>query len=111
MRFLRWLLLAVYTALATLPLFWMALTSFKTRDDSISQHARFVPVLAQEEGPQRHTFVPTTSSYAALSTVHAGASSSFWSYLRSSVVIGTLSTLASVLLGTLCAYGFSRFRI
>jgi len=111
MRLLGWILLAVYTALATLPLFWMALTSFKTRDDSISQHPRFVPVLEQETDPLRHTFQPTTSSYAALSTVHAGARHHFWSYLQSSVVIGAFSTLASVLLGTLCAYGFSRFRI
>ena len=43
--------------------------------------------------------------------MHAGARHSFWSYLANSVVIGTLSTIASVLLGTLSAYGFSRFRI
>ncbi|HUR27877.1 MAG TPA: carbohydrate ABC transporter permease [Planctomycetota bacterium] len=111
MRVLGWILLAVYAALATLPLLWMALTSFKARDDAISQHARFVPAVEAPADPARHTFVPTISSYAALGSVHAGAQENFWSYLRNSVVIGALSTLASVLLGTLCAYGFSRFRV
>lgn len=111
MKLARWLLIVVYTALAALPLFWMALTSFKARDDAISSHPRFLPSLAQAADPERATFVPTVSSYAALAHVHAGARHSFWSYLANSVVIGTLSTIASVLLGTLCAYGFSRFRI
>jgi multiple sugar transport system permease protein len=111
MKALAWIVLLAYTALATLPLLWMAATSFKAREDSIAQHARFVPALSASSDPARHTFVPTTDSYAALSTVHAGAQQDFWSYLRSSVLIGALSTVASVLLGTCCAYGFSRFRI
>src|SRR5439155_13186592 len=32
-------------------------------------------------------------------------------YLANSIIIGVLSTLASVALGTACAHGFSRFRI
>jgi multiple sugar transport system permease protein len=111
MKVLRWLVLVVYTALATLPLLWMAVTSVKSRDDAISQHARFIPTLAENSDPLRHSFTPTSASFAALSDVHAGAQHNFWSYLGNSVVIGALSTLASVLLGTLCAYGFSRFTV
>ena len=111
MKVVRWIVLIVYSALATLPLFWMVVTSFKTRDDAISQHARFAPALVESSDPLRHSFTPTVASFAALSQVHAGAQHSFWSYLGNSVVIGALSTLASVLLGTLCAYGFSRFSI
>ncbi len=47
--------------------------------------------------------------------VEAGTASererSFLGYLLSSLVIGFASTLATVALGTACAYGFSRFRI
>lgn len=111
MRALGWLLLCVYAVLATLPLMWMATTAFKHRDDAISPHARFIPVAQAGEAADRATFEPTLSSFAALSKVHAGAKADFWSYLFNSVVIGSLSTIASVLLGTLCAYGFSRFRI
>jgi multiple sugar transport system permease protein len=110
-KFARWILLAVYALLATLPLLWMATTSFKAREDAISQHARFVPTLEQAQDPQRNSFVPTVAPFAALARVHSGAQHSFWSYLANSVIIGALSTLASVLLGTACAYGFSRFRI
>ena len=111
MKMLGRILLVVYTLLATLPLLWMALTAFKTRDDAISQHARFLPALDAGVDSRRTTFAPTLASFAALSHVHSGAQKSFWSYLGSSVIIGALSTLASVLLGTVCAYGFSRFRI
>ncbi len=111
MRIVAWLVLAVYAVLATAPLLWMATTSFKTREDATSPYARFVPVLEQPAEASRHAFVPTTDSFAALSQVHAGAQHNFWSYLQSSIVIGACSTVASVLLGTLCAYGFSRFKI
>ncbi len=111
MKFLRWSVLIVYTLLATLPLLWMAVTSIKGREDTISQHARFIPTADASTDAQRHTFVPTTASFAALAEVHSGARHNFWSYLTNSVVIGALSTVASVLLGTLCAYGFSRFPV
>ncbi|MBK8177728.1 MAG: carbohydrate ABC transporter permease [Planctomycetes bacterium] len=121
MQLLRGLFLLVYGLLATLPLCWMALSSLKSRDDTISPYARFVPSLVQEaarsvgaplgSAAAVSTFTPTVAAYGALSSVHAGAQGSFWSYLRSSVLIGVLSTAASVLLGTCCAYGFSRYRI
>jgi multiple sugar transport system permease protein len=94
---LRRLVLVVYFVAATLPLAWMAVTSFKTRDDAISLEPRLMPT--------------TTEAFATLSQAHAGAEESFWSYLWNSVAIGLGSTLASVALGTLAAYGFSRYPI
>jgi multiple sugar transport system permease protein len=109
-KLLRALVIGAYAALALLPLLWMALTSLKERADTISQDARFVPVLGRdgERGPE---FPVTLGAYGELSEVHVGAEQSFWEHLGHSVVIGALSTLASVVLGTLAAYGFSRFRI
>ncbi|HEX6885187.1 MAG TPA: carbohydrate ABC transporter permease [Planctomycetota bacterium] len=111
MRLLRVLVLGLYAALALLPLLWMGLTSLKTREDTIAQRARFVPVLARATEPDSATFPATLEAYGALGTVHVGAEQSFWEHLAHSVVIGLFSTLASVLLGTSAAYGFSRFRI
>lgn len=111
MKLLRVLVLGLYAALALLPLLWMGLTSLKTRDDTIAPRARFVPVLSHATAPDSAAFPATLEAYGALGTVHVGAEQSFWEHLGHSVVIGLLSTLASVLLGTSAAYGFSRFRI
>jgi multiple sugar transport system permease protein len=110
-RLLRWLALALYAALALLPLLWMALTSLKARADTIAQHPRIVPVLARETAADSLAFPATLAAYGRLNAVHVGAEQSFWEHLGHSVVIGLFSTLASVLLGTTAAYGFSRFRI
>jgi multiple sugar transport system permease protein len=110
-RPVRWLVIGVYFLLATLPLVWMAVTSIKTRDDTIAQTAKYLPVVGIDPGPQDRTFRATLESYGHLNVVHAGAQQSFWRHLQNSVVIGVCSTLATVVLGTLCAYGFSRFRV
>jgi multiple sugar transport system permease protein len=108
---LRWIVIAVYFAVAMLPLAWMALSSVKARDDTIRPHANFVPALEAPADPKSITFRATTESYAELNTVHAGAQASFWGHLANSLIIGLTSTLCSVALGTTCAYGFSRFKI
>ncbi|HET6165067.1 MAG TPA: carbohydrate ABC transporter permease [Planctomycetota bacterium] len=113
MRVVQRLLLLVYFVVATLPLAWMAVTSLKTRDDAISLDARVVPLpFAADDGARAPlTFTATTDGFRRLSHVHVGAEEDFWSYLRNSVFIGLGSTLASVVLGTLAAYGFSRYPI
>jgi multiple sugar transport system permease protein len=111
MRLLRILAIAVGLLSAALPLLWMALSSIKHRDATISQHAKVVPALSAPASDSSLLFEATDEAYRDLHTVHAGAQHSFWHHLGNSVVIGVLSTLASVLLGTCCAYGFSRFRI
>ena len=110
MRWVRLLVVGGYLFLALLPLIWMALTSVKTRADTISREPRLVPWTAPAE-PDSLTFAPTVDAYRELGQVVAGARYSFWHHLTNSAVIGLFSTLASVLLGTACAYGFSRFRI
>jgi multiple sugar transport system permease protein len=46
-----------------------------------------------------------------LASPNTGKTHAFFQYLLNSMIIGLLSTLASVMLGTGCAYGFSRFKI
>lgn len=120
MRWLARLIVAGYFVVATLPLLWMALTSLKAKDDAISLHPRFVPTLAAPAGggaagapvdDERVTFAATLGAYAKLGEVHVGARASYFEHLGNSVVIGLLSTALSVALGTLAAYGFSRFKV
>ena len=43
MKALRGGVILIYFVIATLPLAWLALTSIKTYDDTISAHAKFIP--------------------------------------------------------------------
>lgn len=112
MNILRALVIVPYFLLAALPLGWLVLTSLKSYEDTISAHAKFIP-WAGAAGATRESavFEPTLSAYAQLAEPVAGTSHDFYHYLGNSIIIGLLSTLAAVSLGTLCAYGFSRFRV
>jgi len=112
MKLARALVIVPYLVLATLPLGWLALTSFKSYEDTITAHAKFVPSTgagARTEGSVK--FAASFDAYRSLSKSVAGTPRDFYHYLGNSIVIGVLSTLAAVCLATLCAYGFSRLRI
>lgn len=113
MNWLRALVIIPYFVLATLPLAWLALTSIKTYDDTISANAKFVPAseVSAKSGEPSSRFEATVDAYRNLSKPVAGTPRDFFHYLGNSVLIGVLSTLAAVSLGTLSAYGFSRFEI
>ena len=113
MNALRAMLVIPYFILATLPLGWLALTTFKTYDDTITAHAKFVPWVDSDDARKEDSvkFTASLDAYRGLAKPVAGTPHDFYHYLGNSVLIGVLSTLAAVCLGTLCAYGFSRFRI
>jgi multiple sugar transport system permease protein len=111
MKLVRALVVLLGFLVAALPLLWMGLSSIKHRDATISQHPKVIPAFAASDSDASPLFVPTLDAYRGLGEVHVGAQHSFWHHLASSALIGLLSTLASVLLGTCCAYGFSRFSV
>jgi multiple sugar transport system permease protein len=111
MTLVRALVIVPYFVLATLPLAWLALTSFKTYDETISTHAKFVPWPDSNASEASPAFEATVAAYRDLSKPVAGTPKDFYHYLGNSVLIGLLSTLAAVSLGTLAAYGFSRFEL
>ncbi len=112
MRFLRVLLVVLALIHAVAPIAWMALTSLKRKEDTTSLTARFVPAPPDSlPGPQSRLFPVTVDAYSNLLRPGAGSDRSFSYYLGNSLLIGLASTIASVLLGTSCAYGFSRFRV
>ena len=109
MNWLRALVIVPYLLIASAPLGWLTLTSFKEYDDTISATAKFVP--SGSSGRDSVTFEPTLGAYAKLSEAVAGTDHNFYHYLLNSIIIGLLSTFAAVALGTACAYGFSRFKV
>jgi multiple sugar transport system permease protein len=111
MKALRTAAILFFTLVGILPLAWLVLTAFKHHPDAITATAKFLPVPGAEVGGSGLAFSPSFEGFAHLSDVHEGMESSFLDHLLNSVVIGVVSTLASVALGTSCAYGFSRFRI
>ena len=111
MKALRIVVIVGYTFIGVLPLAWLVLTAFKHHPDTITANAKFLPLPGAEPGGTGFAFSPTVEAFASLAKAHAGSELPFLDYLLNSVVIGLLSTLASVALGTSCAYGFSRFRI
>ena len=101
--------LGSYFFIAALPLVWLLLTSVKTRTDVIDPSFRVLPTQTVEASPP--SFNPTTAGYRDLNEPISGSVHGFLHFLWNSIVIGLLSTIASVALGTSCAYGFSRFDI
>jgi multiple sugar transport system permease protein len=116
----------IYAIVAILPLFWIAATAFKSQSDAIAYPPKvvFQPTL---EGyvnlftvrtRQTPDFIanlpPATTWYDKLVRKHdmviAGPSKVVPRFINS-LVIGFGSTFLAVLLGTLAAYAFSRFRI
>jgi multiple sugar transport system permease protein len=111
MKALRIAVITLYTFVGVLPLLWLVLTAFKHHPDTITASAKFIPIPGTAIGAEGLSFAPTIEGFAHLAEAPAGAEFSFLEHLMNSTIIGVLSTLASVALGTSCAYGFSRFRI
>ncbi len=111
MRTLRVLVIAAFLLVGSLPLVWLGLTAFKAHADTIAANAKFLPLPGVPVGAPGRSFAPTLDGFAHLAEPNSGDESSFLDHLLSSVIVGVTSTLASVALGTACAYGFSRFRV
>jgi multiple sugar transport system permease protein len=116
----------LYALIATTPLIWIGATAFKSPEDAIAYPPKvfFTPSL---EGyvnlftvrtRQTPEFIaslpPATSWYDKLvrsrNMVIAGPSKVVPRFMNS-IVIGFGSTFLAVILGTLAAYGFSRFKV
>jgi multiple sugar transport system permease protein len=119
-------LVILYALISMVPLVWIVLTSFKTPTDSISYPPKilFEPSLegyvnlfttrTRQTASFIATLPPPTTWYDRLvrsrNMVIAGPSKYVPRYLNS-LVIGFGSTFLAVLLGTMTAYGFSRFKV
>jgi multiple sugar transport system permease protein len=110
---LFWLALGVAFIFFMFPLYWMLVTSLKARSEVTLLPPTYFPFF---------DFKPTTINYLAVftkiselgtatqSTANT-ALSAFPLHLFNSVVIAGGATVLAVILGTLAAYAFSRFKI
>ena len=103
-RIVFWLLIALTLFFFLFPLYWMFLSSIKQPGDVTSLPPRFIPFVQ---------FKPTLANYAAvLSTSAMGSRQNTFPWaLLNSVLVGGTATVVAVILGTLTAYAFSRFRV
>ena len=109
-----WFALAVVFLFFMFPLYWILISSFKTRADIVTTTPTYLPYIE---------FEPTLNNYRDVlfggarasgegSTVTSSADvSGFRDRLINSVIITGLSTALAVLVGTLTAYAVSRFTI
>lgn len=116
----------VYALITIVPLLWIFMTGFKTPPDSISYPPKvfFEPSLegyvnlfttrSRQTPEYMNSLPPPQSWYEKLvrsrNMVIAGPSK-YGERFMNSLIIGFGSTFLSVFLGTLAAYGFSRFRV
>jgi multiple sugar transport system permease protein len=119
-------LVIAYALVSMVPLLWIVVTGFKTPPDSISYPPKilFEPSLegyvnlfttrTRQTSEFIATLPPATAWYDRLvrsrNMVIAGPSKYLPRYINS-IIIGFGSTLLAVILGTMSAYGFSRFKV
>jgi multiple sugar transport system permease protein len=97
-------LLLVYVAVVMLPIAWMALTAIKHPSDTALRPPRFIPgTSASSASKESRTFEVSSLNFNQFKGEDVPG------YLLNSVIIATVSTVASVFLGAFAAYGFSRF--
>lgn len=87
----------VFTLVYLFPLYWMVITSFKTKEEIFSATPTF--------WPKKISF----DAYITQFTVHDGIS--MFSYLKNSLIIAVGATLISTTLAMFAAYGLARYRM
>jgi multiple sugar transport system permease protein len=88
-----WTITAFCVFVAVGPVYWAITTALKSRADAFAY-------------PPAFTFSPSLDSYHELFSRFA-----FGHPLATSLIVGTVSTAIAVVVGSLAAYAFSRFRI
>lgn len=119
-------LVILYAVITMIPLAWIFMTGFKTPPDSISYPPKvfFEPSMEgyvnlfttrSRATPEALQALPPPANFAEEIVRERGmvivGPSKFGERFLNSVIIGFGSTFLSIVLGTLAAYGFSRFKI
>jgi multiple sugar transport system permease protein len=126
LRWLAGLIVVTYAVVSVLPIVWIGMTAFKSQSDAIAYPPKvfFTPTLEgfvdlfTVQTHQPHEFIaklpPPTTWYEKLARDHdkviAGPSRVVERFANS-IIIGFGSTILATFLGTLAAYGFSRFKV
>lgn len=109
-----WVALGIVFIFFMFPLYWILISSFKTRADIVATTPTYFPFIEFEPTLDNFTDVLIGGSQetGSGSTVTASADvSEFRDRLINSIIITGASTMLAVLVGTLTAYAVSRFTI
>lgn len=113
-RIFIWLALGIVFLFFMFPLYWILISSFKTRADIVTTTPTFIPYVE---------FEPTLNNYRDVllggerqsgegsTTTSSADVSEFRDRLINSIIVTGASTTLAVLVGTLTAYAVSRFTI
>ena len=105
---LGWAVLGLVMLVTLFPFYWMLRTSFSTTVSLGSDPGSLLPVDFTLGAYQRVLGLATTQE--ALAEGGSGASINFWSYLRNSLIVATVTTVGQVLFCSMAAYAFARLR-
>ena len=97
-RILSWIILLIILAIALFPLYWLAVSAFKTRQQIFTT-------------PPQLFFKPTLENFSLIFFNKSGTDTNFTFFFKNSIIITLLSTMFSVVFGSLAAYSLSRFKI
>jgi multiple sugar transport system permease protein len=111
---LFWLALTIAFVFFLFPLYWMLVTSLKQRSEVNLLPPTFLPFVDFQ--PTAINYLAVFTKVSELGTVTAESQpnteiSAFPLHLFNSVVVAGGATVLAVILGTLAAYAFSRFKI
>ncbi|HEV8640151.1 MAG TPA: carbohydrate ABC transporter permease [Methylomirabilota bacterium] len=110
---LRHAVLVAWVLVVLFPVFWMVLTSFKDAGDWVSWPARWAPFVDFEPTLLNYRqifYIGGTTQSGELRREAAEQAYVIWKGVADSVVIVTIASVASLLLGSALAYAISRFR-
>jgi multiple sugar transport system permease protein len=97
-----------------LPVLLIIITSFKLQTEALAIPPKFFPTTFFGLIPENLTFTPTLENYTsvfsrAMTSGGAIENTGFDKYFFNSILIATVSVFLALIIGTLAAFGFSRY--
>ncbi len=110
----RTLFAGVVSLIYFFPVLVIVLTAFKEHADALAVPAKLVPTSFFGLIPAQYTFEPTLANFVnvfsrAYSTGATAQDTGFSLYFFNSIFIAGASVLLALVIGTLAAFGFSRY--
>ena len=108
------LFVAIISLIYFAPVLIIIITSFKVQTEALAVPPKFFPVSLGGLIPEQFVFTPTLENYTsvfnrAFTTGGAVESTGFDRFFFNSLFIATVSVLLALVIGTLAAFGFSRY--
>jgi multiple sugar transport system permease protein len=107
-RIVAWACLIVLMILTLFPFYWMLRTALSNNTQLAGHPNALLPVETTLGAFKRVLGLSTVAEAQAQGG--SGASVNFWLYLRNSVVVATVTTVAQVFFSAMAAYAFARLR-